>query len=78
MLEFGFAPKALDAVDEEAVFCDDELVRVGGLFDPVVAPEARLDRAVIGGKAAGRDLCVRDNPALPCRIAASVAFEQSS
>lgn len=47
------------------LFGDGELVRVGVVFDPMVAREACRDRTVICGRAVGRDLCVRDDPCPP-------------
>jgi hypothetical protein len=56
MAAFGVAPEALDAVDVDARCTEDRLVRIGVLVDPVVAREARLDQAMISGKAVGGDL----------------------
>jgi hypothetical protein len=61
---FGIAPEALDAVDVDAFFDEYRVGRVGVLVDPVVAREARLDQAVIGGKAVRSDLALGGDLAL--------------
>jgi hypothetical protein len=63
----GITPEALDAVDVDALLGKDGVVGVGVLVDPVMAREACLDQAVIGGKAVRRDLGLRRDPALQDR-----------
>lgn len=50
----GMALQAVEAVDVDAVLGKVGVVRVGASVDPVVAREARLDRAAAGAAFAGQ------------------------